>query len=334
AAPLSASSFPNIAPSTMSTPTPPSTSPTPSRYVSATSSRAMPLAIPTNSEPIVNDRKACILNLTIRTTTMAIPITVTTSAWVSWPAHASWISSTASSAANTPSEFNIVRLLHRGGVPTPASCSFGFLGRPAERVTECGCPVGDLRPVAVDDIRWRYNRCSCRYRGSTGREVVRSVAVVDTAGRHERNLWERASQIGKVLGAVRPGREYFDHVRTEFRRGHHFGWRECTEYHRSATRVCHVDNVSSLVRHPGCDDEPRSCGDRFPCLRRATDRARTDDRPGLRRLLTGSVQQLGQSRDREGQFDDPDSARCECCYERDHVVDVRRPHHRQHLVLT
>src|ERR1700674_3542833 len=41
--------------------------------------------MPTNREPMVNARKACIFNHTIRRTTIAMPTAATISTWMSWP---------------------------------------------------------------------------------------------------------------------------------------------------------------------------------------------------------------------------------------------------------
>ncbi len=83
APPESASSLPSIAPRTISTPTPPSTSPTPFSNERATLPSPMPDPIPTNRDPMVRARKPCTFAATISSTTMAIPIAATTRVWVS-----------------------------------------------------------------------------------------------------------------------------------------------------------------------------------------------------------------------------------------------------------
>ena len=73
APPESASNFPMIAPSAIRTPTPATVPPTPVEYESSTCFRDIWAILPTISAPMVNDRKACSLNLVMRTMMTVIP---------------------------------------------------------------------------------------------------------------------------------------------------------------------------------------------------------------------------------------------------------------------
>src|SRR5437867_13268593 len=83
----------------------------------------------------------------------------------------------------------------------------------AHRVHELLCALCQFSPFAVANQHWIEHAADRADRDCTGAEPFCDIGCVDTARRHDRNLWQRSSQRSQIFRPVANSGKNFNNVR-------------------------------------------------------------------------------------------------------------------------